>query len=924
MSTVSPEQWRLLAPYLEQALEMSDEERAAWLDSFRKREPVLGVQLTSLLKEHEQLTEEGFLKNSPAALKTERGLGGQTIGPYTLISLLGQGGMGSVWLGQRTDGRFERRVAVKFLNMALVGHGGEDRFKREGSILGRLAHPHIAELVDAGVTGSGSPYLVLEYVEGEHIDHYCDKRRLDVEARIRLFLDVASAVAHAHANLIVHRDLKPSNVLVSGDGQVKLLDFGIAKLLEGEGQEGTPTLLTVQGGRAMTPEYAAPEQVTGAPVTTGTDVYALGVLLYLLLTGQHPAGQGIGSPAELVKAIVDTEPRRPSEIVTSAKADEDTVRAQATHRATTPDKLRRVLRGDLDTILAKALKKNPQERYTSVTAFADDLARYLKHEPISARPDAFSYRAAKFVRRNRTAVALAGLAVLTTIAGVAGTLVQARTARTQRDFAFRQLEHSEAVNDLNSFLLSDAAPSGKPFTVNELLERARQIVERQHGNDASRVQLLISIGEQYNTQDEDAKARPILEEAYRISRGLADRSTRAQASCALGHALSQADDPKRSEALIQEGLHELPSEPQYALDRVSCLLHGSAVARNTGEVRQGVARVQEAQRTLEQAPFDPEMRKLRVFMDLAEAYREAAELPQAIDAFEQASVQLTALGRDNTETAGTLFNNWALALLQMGRPVEAERLFRRAIEVSRVDQSDQGVSPMLLNNYSSVLEDLARFDEAAGYAERAYARAQEAGDEVVINQALLMLARVYLEQHDPSRAATALAEVEPRLRKDLPPGHYAFASITSTHSLIELERGNASDAQRLADQAVSQLEATIKSGKSGINFLPVLYQRRAIVELHAGRPDAAASDMTKVLELFRANTTPGTLSYRTGRAYLFLARALQAQGKEEEARAAARTAAENLESAAGPDHPDTHSARQLAGLDSPTHAGKRE
>ena len=916
MSTLSPDQWQLLSPYLDQALALDDDERAAWLASLGEKNPELAAQLTSLLDEHRILAQQGFLEKGPAMPPSGAGLAGEVIGPYTLISQIGQGGMGSVWLAERNDGRFDRRVAVKFLNIALVGRGGEDRFKREGSILGRLAHPHIAELVDAGVSASGTPYLVLELVEGDHIDRYCDRQRLDVEARVRLFLDVAGAVAHAHANLIVHRDLKPSNVLVSKGGQVKLLDFGIAKLLEGEGQDGAATQLTVQAGRAMTPEYAAPEQITGAPVTTATDVYALGVLLYVLLTGQHPAGSGPHSPADLVKAIVDTEPRRLSDIVTSPKADEKTTTANATRRTTTPDKLRRLLRGDLDTIVAKALKKNPQERYPSVTALAEDLGRYLKHEPISAQPDTLAYRAAKFARRNRTAVALAALAVIAAVAGLVGTLMQARTARAQRDFAFQQLERTEAVNDLNSFLLSDAAPSGKPFTVNELLARAQHIVERQHGNEASRVELLISIGEQYNTQDEDAKARPVLDEAYRISRGLTDRSTRAQASCALGHALSLAEDPKRAEALIQEGLHELPSEPQYALDRVSCLLHGSAVARNTGEVQQGIARVQEAQRTLQQAPFDPQMRKVRVLMDLAEADREAAQLPDAIDAFQQASVQLAALGRDDTETAGTLFNNWGLALKQLGRPLEAERLFRRAIDISRADQSEQGVSPMLLNNYASVLEDLARFDEAAGYAERAYARARQAGDEVVINQSLLERSRLYRAQHDVSRAAAALAEVEPRLRKALPPGHYAFAALLSDRSMLELERGNIPSAMRLADQAIETLEATVKTGKAGINVLPAFYQRRAMIELQAARPADANADLSKTLSFLQTNTPPNTFSYRTGRAYLFLARALKAQGKDDEARAAARSAVEHLQSAAGADHPDTRSARQLASLDS--------
>ncbi len=914
MSTLTPDQWRDLTPHLNQALDMGVEERAAWLTSLRGQNPSLASQLESLLAEYSDLARQGFLEKGPTALDDDPGLAGQVIGPYTLLSSIGHGGMGTVWLAERTDGRFERRVAVKFLNIALVGRGGGNRFKREGSILGRLAHPHIAELLDAGESESGSPYLVLEYVDGNHIDRYCDEHSLDVEARIRLFLDVAGAVAHAHANLIVHRDLKPSNVLVSKDGEVKLLDFGIAKLLEGEGPDGAATALTVQAGRAMTPEYAAPEQVTGGLVTTSTDVYSLGVLLYLLLAGQHPSGKGTHSPAELMKAIVDTEARRLSDMVTAADGDGETATTNANRRTTTPDRLRRLLRGDLDTIVAKALKKDPRERYSSVTGLADDLTRYLKHEPIRARPDTVAYRARKFVRRNRTAAVLAALVVLATVAGAAGTWVQARTARSQRDFAFRQLENSEAVNDLNSFLLSDAAPSGKPFTVNELLERAHQIVERQHGNDASKVQLLISIGEQYNTQDEDAKARPVMEEAYKISRGLADRSTRAKASCALGNLIGRADDPNRAEALIQEGLRELPNEAQYALDRVSCLLHGSGVARNAGEVQQGIARVQEAQRSLSQAPFDPQMRKLRVFMDLAEAYREAGQLPAAIGAFEQASKQLTELGRDNTETAGTLYNNWGLALIQIGRPLEAEWLLRRAMYISSADQSEKGVSPMLLSNYASNQDDLAHLDEAAGFADRALAGARKAGDEVVVTQVLLTRARIYRHQHDASRGLATLDEVEPRLRKDLPPGHFAFGSLLSERALLELERGDVPAATRLVNEAVDIVETATKAGKAGRNFLPTLYQRRATVELQAGSLDAAATDSSLALDLLRKDIPPPTLSAKSGRGYLLLARILKAQGKDDEARTAGRSAVEHLQGQLGPDHPDTISARQLAGL----------
>jgi serine/threonine protein kinase/Tol biopolymer transport system component len=411
MSKLSPDQWQALSPRLDEALEMTDDERSTWLSSLKSENPTLAYQLEILLREHRQLSEEGFLEANALELPGGLGLAGQTLGVYTLVSQIGHGGMGTVWLAERTDGRFERRVAVKVLNFALMGKGGEERFKREGRILGRLRHPNIAELIDAGVSLTGQPFLVLEYVEGDHIDRYCDQNKLDVRARVRLFLDALRAVEQAHANLVVHRDLKPSNILVRTDGQAKLLDFGIAKLLEGEGQHGESPL-TLEGGRALTPEYAAPEQLNGEAVTAATDVYASGVLLYVLLTGQHPAGLSRHTPAGLVKAILDTEPPRPSEIVAPTLTNEEASVTNAARRHTTADKLARLLRGDLDTIIAKALKKNPRERYVSIKAFADDLQGYLRHEPISARPDAMVYRAGKFIRRHRSTVAAALLVTL--------------------------------------------------------------------------------------------------------------------------------------------------------------------------------------------------------------------------------------------------------------------------------------------------------------------------------------------------------------------------------------------------------------------------------------------------------------------------------------------------------------------------------
>jgi serine/threonine protein kinase/Tol biopolymer transport system component len=415
MSKLSPDQWQAISPRLDEALDMTSEERSTWFSALRAENPTLASQLEMLLQEHQVLSQEGFLEERPVEVLPSPSLAGQTFGVYTLVSQIGQGGMGTVWLAERNDGRFERRVAVKILNFALVGKGGEERFKREGRILGRLRHPHIAELIDAGVSPGGQPYLVLEYVEGDHIDRYCDQNRLDVRARVRLFLDALHAVAEAHVNLIVHRDLKPSNILVGTDGKAKLLDFGIAKLLGGDGHTTEPAL-TLEGGRALTPQYAAPEQLKGEAVTPATDVYASGVLLYALLTGQHPAGAGPHTPASLMRAILEAEPPRASEVVALSGTDVEPSATNAGRRATSPGKLTRLLRGDLDTIVAKALKKNPQERYASIKALSDDLQRYLSYEPISALPDAISYRVGKFVRRHRSSV-IAGVLVTLALIG---------------------------------------------------------------------------------------------------------------------------------------------------------------------------------------------------------------------------------------------------------------------------------------------------------------------------------------------------------------------------------------------------------------------------------------------------------------------------------------------------------------------------
>jgi eukaryotic-like serine/threonine-protein kinase len=899
--TLSPERWREVSPYLDEALSIPEGERTVWLESFRTERPDLVKFLEELLEEHQSLSQTQFLEHPPV----QGVLAGQKVGAYTLTSLIGQGGMGAVWLAQRSDGRFERKVAIKFIRLAVLDAPGAERFKREGAILGKLSHPQIAELIDAGLTPTGEPFLVLEYVEGNPIDEYCDNKKLSVDARIRLFIDVLSAVAYAHSNLIVHRDIKPTNVFVRNDAKVKLLDFGIAKVLADETNADATNMLTLEGGAALTPLFAAPEQLSGGTVTTATDIYALGVLLYMLLTGQHPAGPGPHSAIQLVRAIVELESPRASDAVAPGTPE------AASNRGTVPEKLHRQLRGDLDRIIAKALKKNPAERYPSALAFADDLRRYLEHEPVLARPDSLGYRTAKFLRRNRVAVAMAALAFVAAVAGVAAIVIQARKARSERDFAYRELMRIQQHDDFLDFLLSDAAPSGRPFTVNDLLGRAEHIVERQKPSPAQ-VELFDWIGVDYSSQDQGALARPILEHAYQLSRESSDPGIRASAACALAVDLSRDEDLARGDALIQEGLRALPDDPQYALNRVTCLREGSFVSREKGETTEALRRLETAQRILRASPFDSDEFESTFSLDLAELYSQAGRDPEAMAEFQRAGALMSSLGRDETQTAVVLYNDWALELDQVGRPLEAEKVFRRVIDISRDNSTEEAVAPVVLNNYARVQQELDHLPVAADYAERAYNKAVKTGDELVINQSLLVRTRIYISQHDLPRAEAMLAQVEPRLRKALPPGHYAFAAILAGHGLIALEKHDPATAQRFMDEAISTVEAAVKAGHAGSFYLPGLFNDRAAVDLALGHPDQAEADAGRAVAALHPDAHPGDVSSKVGRAYLNQARALAMEGKTAQARAAASQALVQLQGSVGPDHPDTQSARQLA------------
>jgi len=470
--TIPPEQaqaWALAMALFDRwpELDASQREREAAALSAASP-PALGL-LRTLLEAESEADGKHFLERVPAfdsitilppsedaeELAPPR----QQVGHWTLDRQLGAGGMGRVWLAHRDDGMYEGSVAIKMLLESTDSTGARERFAREGRMLARLSHPNIARLIDAGFLPEGQRYLVLEYVAGQRIDAYCDERRLSLRERVRLFRQVCLAVAHAHANLVVHRDLKPANILVQADGQVKLLDFGIAKLVEENAGEGSEPALTQVGGRAMTPEYASPEQIDGGAITTASDVYALGVVLYRLLAGASPYLAGSGSPSRLAREIAEAEPRSLVDGFASASAA-SSGDAHAASRSGDAAELRRDLAGDLQLIVAKAMRKEPLERYASASAMLGDLDAFLENRPISATPPTFVYVASKFVRRHRVGVVLAGAALFALMGSLGALVWETRIAWREEARALLEAQHASeqrAIADREAMRARDEA-----------------------------------------------------------------------------------------------------------------------------------------------------------------------------------------------------------------------------------------------------------------------------------------------------------------------------------------------------------------------------------------------------------------------------------------------------------------------------------
>jgi len=472
---MTPERWQQVKNALDQAIALGVANRLSYLDRIGAADPELRCEVETLLNHHQQVDSE-FLKaplidrKLPAEISLPSRIGGR-VGVYELLEEIGQGGMGTVYRAARADGQYEKQVAVKLVRSGHDTTSVVERFRHERQILASLDHTNIARLLDGGTTEDGIPYLVMELIEGTPIDEYCNQHALSISKRLEIFRQVCSAVQYAHQRLVIHRDIKPGNILVTSEGTPKLLDFGIAKILD-PGGASEATML-----HPLTPEYASPEQIRGEAITTATDVYSLGVVLYRLLTGQSPYRVSTHSPAELARAITETDPQRPSTAVGRNLSAEEV--RELSGREVSVAKLRRQLSGDLDNIVLMALRKEPQRRYGSAEQLGEDVRRHVEGLPVQARKGSWSYRAAKFIGRNKVAVSAAGLVTLAILGGVIATVHQARIAKANAQRAERRFNDVKKLAHSLMFDIHDSVaslPGGTP-TLRILLQNSQEYLD---------------------------------------------------------------------------------------------------------------------------------------------------------------------------------------------------------------------------------------------------------------------------------------------------------------------------------------------------------------------------------------------------------------------------------------------------------------
>ncbi len=867
--------WKKLEEAFQRALSLEGSAREAVVDDFGRNEPDLVQQLRDLLRA-DSASDTDFRQPIEAAVESLSNdivdpWVGRDVGPWTILERLAGGGMGAVFLAERSDKHYKQVVAVKVMAAQLLGRDAISRFKAERQILANLNHPFIAKLIDGGSTDDGLPYLVMEYIEGLPIDEHCDTRKLGIDQRLALLRNVCTAVNYAHRNLVVHRDLKPSNILVDGEGNPKLLDFGIAKLLEA-GRFGQTIAMTREGARAMTPEYASPEQVRGEPISIATDVYALGVLLYRLMTGQSPYGPTLPSSREYEKAIVDTDPLKPSTVVTSR----DTRSEIGEQRNTSAERLRRRLQGDLDNIALMALQKDPERRYATASDLSDDIERYLHDEPVRARGDNWLYKSRKFVVRNAKGLSVAAIVLI----GVVGlTSFYTLQLADERNRANQAAAESDQVATFLTGLFASASPheaKGESITAIDLLERGAEQIDSLSDQPQLQAELSRIMASSYTALGETERSIPMLRqavaamelaqprdeisiayslhdlaEAYRQSGqlDLAEENLRralelrinnmgpehgliGYTMARLGVVLQDDRRPDEALALQRRGLEIMiafgDGEIEPAID----------IRGNMGNALSSLGRYDEAEALLretvalsEKAEGVMAPNSIIRNSNLGLVLIRLDEFQEAINIYEIGIERGQIVWPENYSQVGYMTGSMAAALKAMGRMDESLLAYQEAAEITRLRIGEDNLIYVdRLRGLGSILMGMGRYDEAEVMFRRGLLLAVDLQGDDGYKATLL---RVRLGQLDLDRGRPEEAEVwlQQVLRND--------EKLNATSKLIvRKELGDAISMQRRYEEAEPLLlealagkEAT--TGSSQTTLLSFL----AAVTAHYRRAD---------------------------------------------------------------------------------------
>jgi len=917
---MTPERWKRIEALYQAAVDLEGEARAELLQRECADDASLLSEVEALLRHDARgdQTISGVIQRvALEVVERESGaLVGRRLGAWRLVKRIAQGGMGAVYLGERCDGQFEQRAAVKLLNPALLSPEALARFNSERQILARLSHPSIARLYDGGTTDEGVPYLVMEYIEGLPIDTFCTERRLGTQARLELFNKVCAAVDYAHRNLVVHRDIKPSNILVDAQGEPKLLDFGVAKLIDRE-HLANAAAVTLADLRMLTPKYASPEQLKGETITTATDVYSLGVLLYELLSGRFPYADETGSAQALQQAILSTDPQRPS---TAASRPDSRRRAPEL----TPERLRRELAGDLDNIVLMALRKEPDRRYGSAAQLAQDIDHHLHDLPVNARAATFGYRARKFVVRNRAIVAATGIALLTVASTVAAYTWRLERERDRAELAAAK---SQQVTQFLVRLFEESNPwkaPGSTLTAADLLQQGLRDIDRLDDQPTLQAELLRVMGSSYTYIGETDIAIRLFQRALALYRGdpATDPLTLTAALMELSEALRLNGDLEPAEQALRDVLiirrrvlGEQHAGVASALDRLGNVLHDRDRGAAAVEVLRRALAMKEALGEAQDADAADILNNLAISLDNDGRFEEAAATHRRAIALNRELI-----GPQHPDLATGIYN-LGLVLTRLGRYEEAERNHREALVMRRAILGDGHWMVALSESSLAMIQArLGHFDEAVALAEHALAVCRETfgerhlqfssrarhlsvvrfdlGDYRGAERAAREAVAAFSDRRSEYAAMLAWAEAHLALallhqnrvkeaRAALQPAFDLHDGVNiRVELLLQLVMAQVLTAERAfpeAERLFLETLAVLERVDGATNEqLSEPYLGMAKHYLQAGRPQQAVVHARRAFELSRAAL--GEHNWRTGEAAGVLAEALAAVGNSAEAK----------------------------------------